>query len=175
MSQTAAPPRRRQNLRNMVWTVIPLAAIVILYVVLTQPGKQPTNTVNPGPDFRYAGSQAGLTMPSPKGLPAQWRATSSSVAQSGSNGPVQVKVGYLTPDNQFAQLVESTSPLTQVVRKTISGATAQGSLTVDGTKWSRYRTGRGEIALAAPLGKVSVVITGSAKLAELRGLAGSLG
>jgi uncharacterized protein DUF4245 len=158
----------------MVWTVIPLAAIVILYVVLTQPGKQPTNTVNPGPDFRYAGSQAGLTMPSPKGLPAQWRATSSSVKQSGSNGPVQVKVGYLTPDNQFAQLVESTSPLAQVVRKTISGASAQGIVIVNGTRWDRYRTGRGEIALAASLSKVAVVITGSAKLDELSSLAVSL-
>jgi hypothetical protein len=158
----------------MVWTVIPLAVIVILYVVLTQPGKQPINTVDPGPDFRYAGSQAGLTMPAPRGLPAHWRATSSAVKLSGSNGPVRVEVGYLSPKNQYAQLVESTSPLAQVVRKTVSGRTGQGSVTVDGTDWARYRTGRGEIALAASLGKVSVVVTGSTKLDELRTLVGSL-
>lgn len=154
----------------MVWTVIPLAAIVIVYVVLTQPGKQPTNTVNPGPDFRYASSAAGVTYPRPAGLPEHWRATHSKVSRSGSNGPLQLEVGYLTPANQYAQLVESTRPVGQVLKKTVKGRKAQGSVGIDGTKWARYRTGRGEIALAGSVGRISVVVTGSAKLPELRTL-----
>jgi hypothetical protein len=157
----------------MVWTVIPLAAIVIVYVVLTQPSKQPINTVNPRPDFRYASSQAGVTYPRPAGLPEHWRATHSDVSRSG-NGPVRLEVGYLTPRNEYAQLVESTRPVGQLLKKTVKGRKAQGNLSVDGRNWARYRTGRGEIALAAAVGKVSVVVTGSAELDELRTLVGAL-
>lgn len=159
----------------MIWTVIPLAAIVIAYVVLTQPGKQPMNTVNPKPDFRYASSQTGVTYPQPRGLPAHWRATHSKVSRSGSNGPMQVEVGYLTAANQYAQLVESTRALGPLLKKQVGDRTAQGRVAVDGRSWDRYRTGRGEIALAGSIGKLSVVVSGSAKLPELRALVAALG
>jgi len=158
----------------MIWTVIPLAAIVIVYVVLTQPGKQPINTVNPKPDFRYASSQTGVSYPQPQGLPAHWRATHSDVTGSGSNATMQVEVGYLTADNQYAQLVESTRALGPLLQQQVGGRTAQGSVAIGGRSWDRYRTGRGEIALAGSIGKLSVVVSGSAKLPEMRTLVAAL-
>ena len=176
MQVEPAQPRRRrqQTVRNMVWSLVPLLALIVIFVVIFQPGKQPTNTVNPQPDFSYATHQMRAPVPAPHGLSGKWRPTSSDLSQPDRQGRVKLEVGYITPQNQFAELVESNRPVADLVRNTVPGSTRQGSVTVGGTDWARYKTSRGEIALAAPHGRVSVVVTGSAKLTELQTLAASL-
>jgi len=112
-------------------------------------------------------------VPAPAGLPAKWRATSSAMHR-GSGHSLSVEIGYLSPANQYVKLVEGDPSVGTLVTTTVPGSSPQGSVTIDGVAWSRYRTPRGEIALAGRRGRISAVITGSAQLDELRAMADSL-
>ncbi len=158
----------------MIWSLIPLVALIVIFVVIFQPGGQPVQIVNPKPDFDYATHQMGAPVPAPEGLSAKWRPTSSDLGTPDAQHLLNVEVGYLTPKNEYAKLVESNRPVTDLVRDVVAGSTQQGNVAVDGRTWTRYRTSRGEIAIAVQQGRISSLVTGSAGLGELTTLAGSL-
>ncbi|HEX3814617.1 MAG TPA: DUF4245 domain-containing protein [Mycobacteriales bacterium] len=171
----AAQRRRQQTVRNMVWSLIPLLALIVIFVVVFQPSKQPIPTVNPQPDVNYAATRMHVPkVPSPRGLPGGWRATSSSLDQPDRSGLLNLSIGYQTPKKQYAKLVESNRPVTDLVSGVVSGAHRTGEESVSGIEWTRYKTGRGELALAAQRGRLSALVTGSADLTELLTLADSL-
>jgi hypothetical protein len=158
----------------MIWSLLPLVALIVIFVVVFQPGGQPVQTVNPKPDLDYATHQMGAPVAAPQGLSAKWRPTSSDMGTPNAQHQLNVEVGYLTPKNQYAKFVESNRPVADLVRDVVAGSTRQGSVGIDGQTWTRYRTSRGEIAIAVQRGRISTVVTGSAGLGELQTLAGSL-
>lgn len=174
--QPAAPAARRlrPTVRNMVWSLIPLIALIVIFIVIFQPGQQPVQTVNPKPDLDYATHQMGAPVPAPQGLSGKWRPTSSDMGTPNAAHQSNVEVGYLTPKNEYAKFVESNRPVAALVRNVVAGSSQRGTVAVDGRTWTRYRTSRGEIAIAVQRGRISAVVTGSAGLGELTTLAGSL-
>lgn len=170
--------RRRgpRSVRSMLWSVLPLTAVVVAAVLFVSPHRHRVPTVNPTADFGYASRLMGRPVPRPAGLPAGWRSTSSQVtANAGSAGPVSIRVGYLIAGNSYAQLYESNRTRAATASDQLHGASRTGQVRVAGRDWARYRTTvRDQTALLGSVGPVRVVVTGSASLTELRTLAGSL-
>ena len=170
MSAATEPQQARRSNRgfaSMFWSLIPLTIVIVIAVIVLRPKSQPPATVDPAPDFRFASTQLGGPVPSPRGLPAGWRATSSAVTTTPA---VVVHVGYLTAGKQYVELYEAARPA-DVARRV---GTRQGSTTIAGQPWARYRTGRGETAFLLRRGKVSVLVTGSASEADLTTFAATL-
>lgn len=164
-----------RGMASMLWSLLPLTALVVVFVIFFRPSAHPVPSIDPAPDLGYAARTMHVRLLTPHGLPARWRATSSDVATSTPGArTTSVRVGYLTADKEYAELVESNRPVAGLVGAQLSGAKQTGRVTVNGRSWTRYRTGRGESALAVQLGPVSVLVTGSADLTELRTLAQSL-
>ncbi len=165
----------RRTVVNMLRSLVPLTLLIVVLVVVFQPKRQPIPTVDPANDFRYAASQLGTSVPSPHGLGTGWRSTSSDVATSApGRRAVSVDVGYVTPGGNFARLVESGRPVAEVVRTQLRNPSPAGAVTIGGRRWARYRTDRGETALAGTLSGIGVVVTGNASSAEMRTLISSL-
>lgn len=148
--------------------------VVVLFLVWWQRGDaRPVPTVDPGPDLAYAKRISPTPLPAPGPLPAGWRATSSRVDAPSGEGrsPVTVTIGYLTPAERYAKLVISDRPAGRVIQDSAPGATADGAGTAG---FDRYRTARGEPALIAQRGAVTILVTGDASVEDLTLLAESV-
>lgn len=117
----------------------------------------------------------------PVGLPSGWRATSARVSTPAAAGdPVRFVIGFLTPTDQYASVVQDDHARDDVLRAELelTGDPARrrtGPVVVGGVSWEGYRSGhRSELALVRSSGPATVVVTGSAPLAELRVLAAAL-
>lgn len=169
-------PHRRPNLTalDLVGALVPLVVLILVVVWLSTPSEvDPVREVDPASQFAYAATLADFEVLAPRGLPESWRATSARVDPAVSGGPISVSVGYLTAADRFAQLVQSSDPsaLADVLGQ---GYAATDELEVDGQPWQQVQTEDGEWGLVREQGEVALVVTGSAELAELLTLAGSL-
>jgi hypothetical protein len=148
--------------------------LVVLFLVWWQHGDpSPVATVDPAPDIAYAKRISPTPLPAPGTLLAGWRATSSRVDAPSGEGrsPVTLSIGYLTPAEHFAQVVVSDRPVSGVLEDAVPGATADGT---GPTGFERYRTARGEPALVARRGAVTILVTGDAPVEDLTLLAESV-
>ena len=170
--ETAAR-RGNQLVGNILRSLLPLVALVLLAVWLFWPrAGSPVHVIDPSDDIRGAGRVATYHVVSPQGLPPGWLPTSSYLDRPIA-GVVTLEVGYYSPQGRYARYVQSNVGTADLLAAQISGATPDGTVLVGGQTWQRYRTGRGEIALALP-GRATLLVTGSAGLDELTVLAGSL-
>lgn len=169
-------PHRRPNLTalDLIRALVPLVVLVLVVVWLSTPSDvDPVREVDPAPALAQAATLADFEILVPVGLPAGWRATSARVDPATSGGPVGVAVGYLTPAERFAQLVQSSLPgaLADVLGQ---GYVVGDEVQVAGRPWRQAQTDDGEQALLRELDGAVVVVTGSAGLDDLRTLAESL-
>jgi Protein of unknown function (DUF4245) len=148
--------------------------VVVLFLVWWQRGDAlPVPTVDPASDIAYAMRISPTPLPAPGSLPEGWRATSSRVDAPSGEGrsPVTLSIGYLTPAERFAQLVVSDRPVGRVIEDSAPGATEDGA---GPAGFDRYRTARGEPALIAQRGVVTILVTGDAPMEDLVRLAESV-
>lgn len=111
----------------------------------------------------------------PVGLPSSWRATSARIAVPGGAGVVELHVGFVTQQEEYAALEETTGAAGRFVPRLLGKkAERTGEVTIDGAAWQRWRSESGEAAFVRQAGRTTVIVTGSAPLDELRLLAGSL-
>lgn len=169
-------PHRRPNLTalDLVRALLPLVVLILVVVWLSTPSEvDPVREVDPAAQFAYAATLADFEVLVPSDLPEGWRATSARVDPAVSTGPVGVSVGYLTAEDRFAQLVQSSAPsaLADVLGP---GYVAADELEVEGQPWQQVQTEDGELGLVREQGDAVLIVTGSADLAELLTLAGSL-
>ena len=148
---------------------------MVLFLVWWQRGDaRPVPTVDPGPDITYAKRISPTPLPAPGPLPAGWRATSSRVDAPSGEGrsPVTLTIGYLTPAERYAKLVISDRPVGRV----IAGLGARGHRGRGRHRRASTATGpaRGEPALIAQRGAVTILVTGDASVEDLTLLAGSV-
>ena len=148
--------------------------IVPLWLLIPHHTKQKVTVV----DYSTALSQARrLTtqhLVAPAGLPTTWRP--SNVTTSGGNGkPVVFHLGYVTPTNQYASLEESDGAQSAFVQTLLGGKpVGLPDVTIGGNAWRSVRGADGRLALIRPAAPVTVVVKGTADVAELRTLAESL-
>lgn len=112
--------------------------------------------------------------PVPQGLPEQWRATSATY----SGGDSTLRVGYVTPEEQYAEYAASTGPRQEFVEAVVGeGAEPAEPITVEGVEWEQRVEADGSRSLISSYGPVTVVVgttRATASLVELRVLLGSL-
>jgi hypothetical protein len=116
---------------------------------------------------------SGHQVLAPIGLSATWRVTSARI-EVGARGSFVLHIGYYTPMHRYASLIESDDPPGMFVATQL-GASAQraGSAPVGSETWTRWRTSAGP-SLVRRDGRLTVVLTGGAPLAELARLAAAL-
>jgi hypothetical protein len=172
-------PADRQRLRtpaNLWRALIPLLVIVGLVVLLNRPsgqGSDGVHVIDPGPAITAARQQACFAVLAPSGLSARWRATSTELLPAGPSEAASFRIGYVSPAGQYAELFQS-ADAPDAVAAHYGPLVADGSASVGGVGWQRYRTSSGRPLLRHTTGTVTVIVTGSASQAELVELAGSL-
>ena len=180
MSTVAAgPPARRTTGRTFVGllrALLPILAVVVFLVWWQRGEARPVATVDPNPEIAYAQRISPIPLPAPGTLPAGWRPTSARVDAPSGEGrsPVTLTVGYLTPAERFAQVVISDRPAERVLQEAAPGSATDGTGAAAPAGFTRYRTGRGEPALVAQRGPVTVLVTGDASIEDLTRLAQSV-
>lgn len=169
----------RMTAANMLRSMLPLVVICLIVVgwaALRQGPDERLQTVDPSSTVALAAARASYPVQAPAGLPSGFRVTSARTdAGNASKGaPVTLEIGYLTPKNQYAGFAESDDPRASAVRTVLDGAQAKGTADIGGATWNRSRTTRGETALSRTVGKVTLVVTGSASDAELTEVAAAV-
>lgn len=124
-----------------------------------------------------------LTALAPAPVPTGWHANSGSLT-----GPLQaehLRIGFVTPDEKYAGLVQSVGTPAVVIRTLLgkSAVTPTGHVMIAGASWDQRTSSRHEMAFthifaptsrAASAGVITVIVTGSASPQQLETLAASL-
>jgi hypothetical protein len=160
---------------DMVRSLVPLVVVILVIVWLSSPDDvDPVRDVDPGPTLAYAATVANFDVLAARRLPDGWRATSARVdppaAQEGD--AVTVTVGYVTPSEEFAEVVQGSGAEGQLLVDVLGEEYTASDVSVDG--WRVAETAGGELALLHVADGSNVIVTGSADEIELRVLADSL-
>lgn len=104
-------------------------------------------------------------------LPGGWRPTSSRLER----GPESLRIGHVTPADQYAEFAASTGPAEEVVAELTGQAPRTGTVDVAGVAWESYEQADGSISLVRAFDGVTVVVgtlRSTASIEELSVLAG---
>jgi hypothetical protein len=185
MTAPPAPPRTghgRGSLADMARSLVVLVVIVLAagsFILFRPKPQAPPHLVSYAGAVRDARAEAHYPVVGPTGLPSGWRATSARTATTA--GVVTLHIGFLTPKGAYAALEESGGAADAFLARTDvvgPGARPLAPVTVDGTTWQHYATGRATgqgtasgQALVLQGATSTVVVTGSAGVDELTVLA----
>jgi hypothetical protein len=170
----AKKQRGRETAGDMIRSLAVIMVLVLMMWWLAQPpddDEQPLRTVDPSADVAAFTADVP-SAPVPTGLPEQWRSTSSTL------GAGSLRIGWVTPDGQYAEYAASTGPADEFLEDIAGGKAEQAEpLQVDGEAWEQYREQDGSVSLVRSYGDALVVVgtkRATADVAELEVLAGSL-
>ncbi|WP_369136772.1 DUF4245 domain-containing protein [Modestobacter versicolor] len=181
--EAPAPPAvdrmQRFTAANMLRSLLPLVLGCLLVVGVTtwkQNPDDPVREVDTSGAERTAAERASYELLVPRGLSEDWRPTSvrTDAGQATAGDPITLQIGWLTPDEEFAQYVVSDDADAAALTDVLDDATDDGTEQVGGESWQRVTTERGETALTLAQGTATLLVTGSASDEELQTLAGSL-
>jgi hypothetical protein len=102
-------------------------------------------------------------------LPADWIAQSSDVVVVGPSRAA--RVGWVTPDDEFARLVQSDADEVALVTSEEGAPTATGAVAAGGREWVTHTGRRGEAIWVTDVDGVRLLVTGSAAPEQLGRLA----
>ena len=175
-----APTGKRKRGRETAADMLRSLGIVLLIVValwfLAQPpdsDEAAIRVVDPAPDVA-AWTSAVPGAPVPAGLPAQWRPTSSRYERD----PDRLRIGHVTPADEYAEFAASTGVATDVVADLTGRAPRTGTVDVRGVPWDAYTEADGSLSLVRAFGDVTVVVgtlRSTASVEELSVLAAAVG
>jgi hypothetical protein len=179
VTEVARPRRARQTVFDMLRS-FGLMVLVVGVTLLFVPSLLHPSAKDKFPAFDYSDVSEGFHQVSgveplvPSGLPSGWRATAGTL--TGTRADEHMHVGFAAPGSSYAGLDEAVGPSTALVSSVLgpAGTTGHGSVMVDGARWQRRASSRGEVALVHRSGPLTVVVTGSASQSSLVALAGSL-
>ena len=173
----------KQTFANMLRSLVPLVLIILAVVWWTafrqSADVQPVKSVDPSTSVQLAANRAGYPLLVPTDLPRGYRPTSvrTDAGNAGEGDPVTLEIGYVTPEDQFAEFVVSDDPRADAVTGLLADATPAGSLQIGGDTWTRatrLHERDEETVLSRTVDGVTVVVSGSASEAELETVAGSV-
>lgn len=170
---TGKKKRGRESVGDMVRSLSLVLLIVLVAFFLAQPpdsDEKALRQVNPATDIAaFAQAHAGVPVPSAQPA-AGWRATVTDLT------PDQLRVGWVTAQNEYAEYAVSTGPADEFLREITDAAPEVDPVDIGGVRWKQYRSGAA-ISLVRSAGGATIVVgtrRASASLEELRVLAGSL-
>jgi len=160
----------------MARSLAPLTVLILVMVWLYSPSEaDPVREIDPAPTLEYAESIADFEVLTAGDLPPGWRPTSARVEPLTDGGPVVVTVGFVTPSQQFAEVVHGSVQEEQLLLDVLGeSATETGEISLDGGTWRDLLTADSEQALVRSTTDSTVIVTGSADSDELRVLAAAL-
>jgi hypothetical protein len=182
-TEAPAPPvvdrMQRFTAANMIRSLLPLVLGCLLVVGITalrQNPDDPVREVETTSAERAVSQLASYQLLVPRGLSDDWRPTSvrTDAGRASAGDQVTLQIGWLTPDEEFAEYVVSDDAEAGALTDVLDDATQDGAEQVDGATWQRLTTARGETALTRTEGTATLLVTGSASDDELATLAGSL-
>ena len=160
--------RLRQTVRDMVLSLaVVLAVIGVIFALTWRPTPDPVRVVDPTSALSLARAQAGYPVLYPADLDAAWRPTSARWEITPLSTPDPAwHVGFVTPDDAYAQLGQSATDDAGYVADQVRGAQPAG----EWQGWLRYDSPE-QRALVRIDGGVTVVVSGTAPWPTLQVLA----
>nr|WP_296063658.1 DUF4245 domain-containing protein [uncultured Actinoplanes sp.] len=151
--------------------LVPIALLLILYRTLLS-GDAPI-TVDPAPTIQEAQAAKLFPVAVPQGLGDDWH-TSSATFTRAPNGAT-LRLGYVDPDKDPIQLIESSVPTDTLLPAELStGAKPTGNFRSASGVWRVYDARPGEKALVLGEQNRTIVIVGRTDVDNLEKLATSL-
>jgi len=160
--------RLRQTVRDMVLSLaVCLAAIGVIMLITWRPAPDPVRVVDPTPLLLQARIEADYPVLYPADLDAAWRPTSARWEVTEASMPDAAwHVGFVTPDEAYAQFGQSASADPDYVASQVGGAQPAG----EWQGWLRYDS-TDQRALVRIDGAVTTVVSGTAPWPTLQLLA----
>ena len=176
MVSTSTEPSPGRTFSGLLRALVPALALLLLIVWWQRGEAAPVQTVDAVAEAAYAQRMSPVPLPTPAGLPAEWRSTSAHVdAPSGEKrSPVTLTIGYLTGQDRYAEVTIGDRTESALLRATAPEAVADGTVAIGSATWKRYTSDREEKILVATVGKAAVLVTGDAPQEDLVRLAGSV-
>jgi hypothetical protein len=155
---------------SLVVLMIPLALVVALFRLR---GGEDVQVVNPSEAVASAQHAGLFKVGVPTGLPGGWRALSAQFTRNGNTG--ELRVGYLTPSDGQAQLIESNEDAAALSGRTFGGpARLTATPTVSGAPWQAYQLEGDRQALVLTDPGRTIIVVGLVKQGELEALAAAV-
>ena len=168
----------RGTVGDMVRSLLVIFAIVAAVLVLMpRPNGDTVRLVDWRPFALKAQGGAAYEVLEPSALPTGWRSTSAQVAAAPGGGSVAWTVGFVTPEDAYAALAQSDGDTRSYVADFTKQGAREGTVRVAGRAWERRsrQVGKEERrSLVRDDGDSVVLVTGTARWAELERLAGAL-
>lgn len=160
--------RLRQTVRDMVLSLaVVLAAIAVIMLITWRPSPDPVRVVDPAPVLTLARAQADYPVLYPAGLDEAWRPTSARWEVTEQSEPEPAwHVGFVTPDDAYAQLGQSATDDPDYVAGQVGAAEPSG----EWQGWQRYDSADQRALVLVDSG-VTVVVSGTAPWPTLQLLA----
>jgi hypothetical protein len=138
--------------------VVVFAAIAAILLVTWRPTPDPVRVIDPTPTLALARAQADYPVLYPADLDAAWRPTSARWEITPASEPDPAwHVGFVTPDDAYAQIGQSATDDAAYVEEQVGQAQPAG----DWQGWLRYDS-TDQRALVRIDGGVTIVVSGTA-------------
>ncbi|TXL61496.1 DUF4245 domain-containing protein [Aeromicrobium terrae] len=170
MSGTSS--RGNPALGDILRSVAVIGAILLgvygIAQIMTVEPEHPTSTVDYQSALDSARPVADFDLLGPTSLPKGWRATSARYESDSWH------LGVITDDDEYVGLEQLRASAQETIRKFAEDSRPAGSVTIDGTSWQRRTEPDGDSTYVRRDGDMTVLVTGSAKRAEIERYVSSL-
>lgn len=164
-----------RSLRSMALSLLILLVpigLVFAFNRLVLDGGEPV-PVDTTETIAYARSVNAFPVSEPTGLDSGWRPVNVDFRQV--DGGRTLRIGYVSPDGEGVQVVQSNVPAEQLLPAELTDeAQLQGTVELAGRTWQRYTARPGERAVVLLEHDRTVIVVGSADERELHDLASKL-
>jgi hypothetical protein len=175
VSAVPRPQRSERSNRDMALSLVVLLvpiALVLGFYRLVLGGDEPI-TVDPAPAIAEARSAAVFGVLAPVDLATEWRVSTATFRRTADGATL--RIGYVDPDDDPVQLVESSVPVEQLIPAELGAAPATaGTVQIGGRSWQRFEARPGEAALVLLDKGRTVIVVGATETSRLRVLAATL-
>ena len=171
-------PGESTRIRSLVLTTVVLVVAVLAVTGLTRAcsfsptapylDRSTVRRIDPAAALRDAAAGAAFPLRVPA-TPPGWIPQSSDVAPVGAGRAV--RVGWVTPADHFARLVQSDAGEAALAASQEGDPAARGTVDAGGRAWVVHTGPRGEAMWVTDLGPVRLLVTGDAPPDELTVLA----
>jgi hypothetical protein len=156
---------------SMTVLLVPIALLLIFYRVVLN-GDAP-RSIDPGSTIEEARSVNAFQVTVPGDLGRDWYVSSATFQRQAAG--VTLRIGYVDPDKNGLQLIESSVPPTTLLPAELtSGAKPVDTIRADARVWRRYDARPGEQALVSSEPNRTIIVIGDAGSRHLQTLAEAL-
>jgi hypothetical protein len=162
----------RDMILSLAVLLVPIALLLIFYRTVLS-GDAPI-TVDAAPKIQEAQQAGAFPVAVPGGLGDDWHVSSATFVRGA--GGATLRIGYVDPDKDPIQLVESNVPsATLLPAELTTKAEPRSTFRAATGVWRLYDTRPGERALVLADPSRTIIVTGKADVTSLQRLASSLG